>query len=191
MHGAFDQARAHVEEAAEIFDELGARMARAGLAEVSADIERLAGDLNAAEDELRFAISVFHDAGSPALAALRSANLVGVLVEQKRLPEAERVLAEVDAAIRDDDIDGSVAHRIATAQVALARGRCDDAQQLAEDALDALRGSDALAIRAEVLSLRAAAAGEPPDDAIAVHEQKGNVAAVARLRGVVNARVAR
>jgi class 3 adenylate cyclase/tetratricopeptide (TPR) repeat protein len=191
MQGAFDQARAHVEEAAEIFEELGARMARAGLAEVSADIERLAGDLNAAEDELRFAISVFHEAGSPALAALRSANLVGVLVEQRRLAEAERVLADVDTAIRDDDIDGSVAHRVATAHVALARGRLDDARRLADDALGALRGSDALSIRAEVLALRAAAAGEQPDEAIAVHEQKGNVAAAARLRGVVNARAAR
>jgi class 3 adenylate cyclase/tetratricopeptide (TPR) repeat protein len=191
MQGTFDRARAHVEEAAEIFDELGARMARAGLAEVSADIERLAGDLNAAEDELRFAISVFRDAGSPALAALRSATLVGVLVEQKRLPEAELVLADVDAAIRDDDIDGSVAHRIATAHVALARGRHDDARRLAEEALDALRGTDALSIRAEVLSLRAAAAGEAPDDAIAVHEQKGNVAAAVRLRGVAGARAAR
>ncbi|HEY2371201.1 MAG TPA: adenylate/guanylate cyclase domain-containing protein [Gaiellaceae bacterium] len=191
MQGAFDQARAHAEEAAEIFDDLGALMVRAGLAEVSADIERLAGDLNAAEDELRFAISVFHDAGSPALAALRSANLVGVLVEQQRLAEAERVLADVDAAIRHDDIDASVAHRVARAHVALARGRNDDARRLADEALEALRGTDALSVRAEVLAIRAAAAGEQPDEAIAVHEQKGNVAAVSRLRGVVNARAAR
>jgi class 3 adenylate cyclase/tetratricopeptide (TPR) repeat protein len=191
MQGAFEQARAHVEEAAEIFDDLGARLVRAGLAEVSADIERLAGDLNAAEDELRFAISVFRDAGSPGLAALRSANLVGVLVEQRRLAEAERVLSDVDAAIRHDDIDGSVAHRVAGAHVALARGRNDDARRLADEALDALRGTDALSIRAEVLAIRAAAAGEQPDEAIAVHEQKGNAAAVARLRGVVNARAAR
>jgi predicted ATPase len=191
MQGAFDEARAHVEEAAEIFDDLGARMVRAGLAEVSADIERLAGDLNAAEDELRFAISVFHDAGSTALAALRSANLVGVLVEQKRLAEAERVLAEADSAIRHDDIDGSIAHRIAKAHVALARGRNDDAQRLADEALEALQGTDALSVRAEVLAIHAAAVGEPPNEAIAVHEQKGNVAAVARLRGVVNARAAR
>jgi hypothetical protein len=39
--------------------------------------------------------------------------------------------------------------------------------------------------------LRAAAAGEAPDDAIAVHEQKGNVAAAVRLRGVAGARAAR
>jgi hypothetical protein len=62
---------------------------------------------------------------------------------------------------------------------------------LADEALDALRGSDALSIRAEVLALRAAATGEQPDEAIAVHDQKGNVAAAARLRGVVNARAAR
>src|SRR5262249_13723735 len=146
---------------------------------------------NAAEDELRFAISVFHEAGSPALAALRSANLVGVLVEQKRLPEAERVLADLDAPIRDDDIDGSVAHRVAAAHVSLAQGRLDAARRLADDALDALLGSDALSIRAEVLALRAAATGELPDEAIAVHEAKGNVAAAARLRGVANARAAR
>jgi predicted ATPase len=191
MQGAFDEARGHVEEAAEIFDDLGARMVRAGLAEVSADIERLAGDLNAAEDELRFAISVFQDAGSSALAALRSANLVGVLVEQKRLEEAERILANVDAEIRHDDIDALVAHRVAQAQVALAHGRDEDARRLADEALEALRGTDALSVRAEVLAIRAAAAGEPPDEAIAVHEQKGNIAAAARLRGVVNARAAR
>src|SRR5262249_9367958 len=152
---------------------------------------RLAGVLYAVADVLRFAISVFHEAGSSGLAALRSANLVGVLVEQKRVEEAERLLADVDAAIRDDDIDGSVAHRVATAQVALARGRSSDALRLADQAPGALRGTDALGVRAEVLALRAAAAGEQPDEAIAVHEQKGNVAAAARLRGVVKAPTAR
>jgi hypothetical protein len=75
--------------------------------------------------------------------------------------------------------------------VALARGRNDDARRLADEALEALRGTDALSVRAEVLAIRAAAMGEPPDEAIAVHEQKGNVAAAARLRGLVNARAAR
>ena len=191
MQGSFETARALADEAAAVFDELGLRMTRAGLAEVKAEIERLGGDAAAAERELRLARDVFRSAGSPAVAGLSAAALVGLLVEQDRLDEAEQLLAEARASLRDEDIDGHVAERLAAARLALARGRSAEAEQLADDALDAMSSSDAVSVRANVLAVRAAARGEQPDEAIAVFEAKGNLAAAARLRDVVGARATR
>src|SRR5581483_6745169 len=191
MQGSFDTARALVREAAGLFDEVGARLTRAGLAEIAAEIERLAGDLDAAERELRLGREIFTLAGSPALAGLNAAALVRILVEQERLEEAERLLLEARASLREDDIDGYVAGRLAGASLAAARGQGDEARRLADEALEALRGTDAVWMRAEVLAIRAAAAGEPPDEAVAVHEGKGNVAAAARLRDLSRLRITR
>jgi tetratricopeptide (TPR) repeat protein len=191
MQGSFDTARALAEEAAIVFDELGLRMTRAGLAEVKAEVERLGGDVAAAERELRLACDIFRSAGSPAVAGLSAAALVGVLVDQDRLDEAEQLLGEARASLRDEDIDGHVAERLAAARVALARGRSAEAERLADDALDAMSSSDAVSVRAQLLAVRAAARGEQPDEAIAVYEAKGNLAAAARLRDVVGARATR
>jgi class 3 adenylate cyclase len=191
MQGSFETARALAEEAAAVFDELGLRMTRAGLAEVKAEIERLGGDAAAAERELRLARDVFRSAGSPAVAGLSAAALAGLLVEQDRLDEAEQLLAEARDSLRDEDIDGHVAERLAAARLALARGRSAEAEQLADDALDAMSSSDAVSVRANVLAVRAAARGEHPGEAIAVFEAKGNLAAAARLRDVVGARATR
>jgi len=191
MQGSFDAARALVEEAAAVFDELGLRMTRAGLAEVKAEIERLGGDVAAAERELRLARDVFRAAGSPAVAGLSAAALAGLLVEQERLDEAEELLAEARASLRDEDIDGHVAARLAASRLALARGGGSDAERLADEALATMKSSDAVAMRAQLLAVRAAARGEHPDEAIAAFEAKGNVAAAARLRDVVGARATR
>jgi tetratricopeptide (TPR) repeat protein len=191
MQGAFDAARSLAREAALLFDELGVRMTRAGLAEVNSEIERLAGDLQAAERELRLGRSIFQEAGSDAGAGLFAASLVGVLVEQERTDEAEEVLSDALASIRLEDVDGYVAARLAAARLALSRGRTDEARKLADDALSGLRGTDAITMKAEVLAVRAAAAGDPPNDAIAMYEQKGNVAAAAKLRDLARARAAR
>jgi class 3 adenylate cyclase len=191
MQGSFDTARGLAREAAGLFDEVGARLTRAGLAEIAAEIERLAGDLEAAERELRLGREIFTLAGSPALAGLNAAALVRILVEQERLDEAEQMLAEARASLREDDIDGYVTARLAAGTLAAARRRSDEARRLADEALEALSGTDAVWMRAEVLAVRAAAAGEPPGEAVAVHELKGNIAAAARLRELSNARVAR
>jgi hypothetical protein len=116
---------------------------------------------------------------------------VRILVEQERLDEAEHMLAEARASLREDDIDGYVAARLAAGMLATARGRTDEARRLAEEALGALRGTDAVWMRAEMLAVDAAASGRPPDEAVAVHEAKGNVAAAARLRELSRARVTR
>lgn len=191
MEGLFEPARSHVREAAVAFDQYGARMARAGLAEVAAEVARLAGDLGEAENELRLAIAVFDEAGSPALSALSTASLVRVLLDQEREREAEVALEAAKAAVREADVDGFVSIRIASARVALAHGRRYDAQRAAGDALDALRRTDALSVRAEALVLRAAASGEAPTEALAVLEQKGNLARVAQLVGLVNSTTTR
>jgi hypothetical protein len=116
---------------------------------------------------------------------------VPVLIEQGRVDEADGMLALALASVRERDIAGYVAVRLAGAQVAVARGRNEESVQLADEALGALVDSDALPVRAEVLTVRAAAAGVVPQDAIALHEQKGNVVAAARLRELVKTRATR
>ena len=163
---------------------------RAGLAEVIAEIERLAGDVDAAERELRLARDVFLEAGATALAGLPTARLVPVLIEQDRVDEAEEMLAGPSHRFGN----ATSPERRRPARRRAGRGRAwpnEEAVQLADEALGAFSDSDALPARAEVLAVRAAAAGVAPQDAIALHEQKGNVAAAARLRKLVKARATR
>jgi hypothetical protein len=190
MQGSFAEARTLAAEAAATYEQLGLRLMRAGLAELIASNELLAGDDTAAERELRFAIDVYAD-GAPRLAGLVAAQLVGVVLPQGRIDEAEELLAYARGRVEESDVDGFVAMHLAGARVATARGRHDEALRLVDEALDALAGTDALGLRADALAVRAAAAGEEPEDALALYELKGNVAAAARLRNLVTPRQSR
>ena len=181
MQGSFAEARALAAEAAATYDELGLRLMRAGLAELIATNELLAGDIPAAERELRLALEMHADSAPP-LAGLQAAQLVDVVLRQGRTYEAEQLLAYARDTVEESDVDGFVAMHLAEARVATAHGRREEAVRYANEALDALAATDALGLRADTLAVRAAAAGDEPDGALALYELKGNIAAAARLR---------
>ena len=181
MQGSFAEARALAAEAAATYDELGLRLMRAGLAELIATNELLAGDIPAAERELRLALEMHADSAPP-LAGLQAAQLVDVVLRQGRTYEAEQLLAYARDTVEESDVDGFVAMHLAEARVATAHGRREEAVRFANEALGALAATDALGLRADALAVRAAAAGNEPAEALALYELKGNIAAAARLR---------
>jgi class 3 adenylate cyclase/tetratricopeptide (TPR) repeat protein len=181
MQGAFAEARDEARRAAAIYDELGLRLLRAGLAEVTASVERLAGDLEAAERELRLARDVFVEAGSAPLAGLQSAALAEVALDQGRLHDAEVLLTVAQDTVHESDPGSFAAVRRAAARVAAARGEREEALRLANEAVEALAETDALALRADALAVRAVVAGEVPTEALELYARKGNVAAAERL----------
>jgi class 3 adenylate cyclase len=191
MQGSFAESRALRVEAAAIYDGLGARLQRAGLAELSASAELLAGDLEAAERELRHAFGVFLDVGSTALAGFNAARLARLAVGRDGLDAADERLGFAREHVDQADLDGLVELRLAEAHVALAHGRRDEALQLAEEACAAVGDTESLTYRAEAAALRAAILDEEPAEAVELYERKGNVAAAARLRALVTAKAPR
>jgi class 3 adenylate cyclase len=187
MQGSFAEARDLAAEAAATYDALGLRLMRAGLAELTAMNELLAGDAAAAERELRFAMEVYTD-GAPRLAGLQAAQLVDVVLHGGRLGEAQELLTYARGTVEEDDVEGFVALHLAEARVATACGRSAEALHLADEAIDALAETDALGLRADALAVRAAAAGAEPVEALALYELKGNVAAATRLCDLVTSR---
>ena len=191
MQGSFPEARAHAARAAAIYEDLGLRLLRAGLSEVIAGVETLAGDVRAAERELRASRAIFVEAGAAPLAALHAAFLAQVVLDQGRIEEAEALLSAGQGVIDETDLGGFVSVRLASARLAAGRGRSDVGLRLAEEAVQALRPTDAIVLLAEALAVRSSIAREEPVEALELYALKGNIAAAARARLLVSERAPR
>ncbi len=187
MQGSFAEARALAADAAATYDALGLSLMRAGLAELIAASELLAGDVAAAERELRLAMEMYADTAPP-LAGLQATQLIEVMLRQGRTYEAEELLAYARTTVDASDVDGFVAMHLSEARVATVHGHREEALRFVDAAIEALADTDALGLRADTFVVRAAAAGEEPREALELYELKGNIAAVARLHGLVTPR---
>jgi tetratricopeptide (TPR) repeat protein len=171
MQTSFAEAHAEAARAAAIYEELGLPLLRAGLAQVIAAIDVLAGDLDAAERELRLGRELFADAGAQPLAGHMAASLARVLAERGRLDETAELIEIAESSVDSRDLGGFVETRLAAARLAELRGLTDEAAGIADEALarladtDTIRLADALAARGRIT------------EAIELHERKGNVAA--------------
>ncbi len=188
MRGDFEEARALAAAARRTYRELGLRLAVAGLTQVSGPLELLAGDLEAAEQELREGLEIIEPVGS---VGYQAALLADVLLRRGAADEAERLasLAQTEAA--DDNIAAQVVWRGVKA-------RLDADPRLAEEAVGVADLTDALNLRADALvnlaeSLRLAGAPDQATDAlqraVQLYEQKGNVVGAARASTIASAQV--
>jgi len=181
MQASFDEAHEQAARAAGIYEELGLPLLRAGLAQVIAAIELLAGDLHAAERELRLGRDVFTEAGATPLAGHLSASLARVILEDGRLDEAAGLIDVAKSSVDERDLGGVVETRLAAARLAELRARPDEAASLGDEALARLEGTDTIRL-ADALAARGRL-----EEALELHERKGNIAAA----GLVTARVPR
>jgi hypothetical protein len=197
MAGRFDEAHEHIRASSPVLDQavqtdfsLQNRMTRA-------DVLRFAGDLAGAEQELAAVFLTMRDArgAGPEARALRvAADLALTLCDQARWDEAAAYLAygeEVDGA---EPVQGKVYsfYRFAArGRLAAQRGELAEALVLVRQAVDVAERSSWLNWRACVwLALaevtRAARQTADADAAVAkalaLYDQKENVAAAARLR---------
>jgi class 3 adenylate cyclase/tetratricopeptide (TPR) repeat protein len=177
--GRFDVARDKLERSKAICRELGIAYGLAEAHIAGCEMEQLAGDLAAAEREIREAIRVATEMGATRYLAIYRTDLANVLLGQGRDVEA---MTELELA---REHGGYAPVWKSTHARALAReGRIEEAVAEAREAADAVDGSDNISGRAGILVdlaevLRASGdhsgAADALELAVRLHEEKGNV----------------
>ena len=187
--GRFPEARALLAEGKAIVEELGLRFNLALFALTSGEIETLAGELVAAEHDLRLCYELSRRLGDRQYIAV-APNLAEVLHLQGRDEEALRFTEEVEATAWVD-VPEQFLWRKARAKVLAAQGAGDQAERLAREAVDLAartdhleEHADALMTLAEVLRRagRAAEAAPALREALRLCELKGNTVLAHRAR---------
>jgi tetratricopeptide (TPR) repeat protein len=187
MQGRFDEARELVQRTRAIFEDFGLRLRSTFVSETAGAIEMLAGDAVAAEREWRAGFDAAVEMGEQGFQSTVAALLAHALLRQGRLEEAEEMVTLSERAGAEDDVSTQVLGRSARARVLAARGKVDEAERLARDAIERSEATDDLNMRADTLVdlgevLDAAGDREGAvaalDSALSLYEDKGNAAAV-------------
>jgi class 3 adenylate cyclase/tetratricopeptide (TPR) repeat protein len=187
MAGRFEEARECEARAAPVLNEAWVESASWGSMSNASAAKRLMGDLAGAERDMRAKWLAYPvEDGKPQKIAMNAAYaLAGLLCDQGRWEEAQEVVAPYRALRGQGGLE---------ARLAAHHGRFDEALALAEHLAEgAERGGDNLNGRAGTWLMlaevqRAAGLDTEADAstgrAIAYYEQKGNVAAIGRVRAV-------
>jgi hypothetical protein len=195
MQGRIDDARRLYRDTVATYEEFGLRFRRATKAFVGAQIELLAGEPAAAEQELRASTEALVEFGATTSAATHRALLADVLCTLDRLDEAEAEACGIAAEAHEEDLVAQVLWRSALARTLVRRG-APEAREHALQALALSAGVEFPFLRAT--ALEAAAEAERADggaaqaarcleEARAIMESKGNVLEVARIEALSNA----
>ena len=189
--GDFDEARSRLERSKTICRELGIAYGLAEAHMAGAEMEMHAGDAEAAERELRDAIDLATQMGASYYLALYRTRIAHVLAVLGRDDEA---LDELELA--RDVFEEAPKWKAARARVLAHRGATKEAAALAREAVASLAGTDDITVRAEILVdlaevLRAhgdpTGAGNALEEAVVLHEEKGNVLPAERCRRLLAA----
>jgi tetratricopeptide (TPR) repeat protein len=182
MRGAFEEARTAYQRARAVYEELGLELLVAGLTSISGTVELLAGNLQAAESELRLGVDLLGKwPQHPASVHVRSL-LALVLCAQDRLAEA-RLITDALSCPVETNLFVEVTRLCAAARV-------EGAQELAEEALAIASMTDSLNLKADAHGALAEILAREGDEtgahterrlAIELYEQKGNRAAAGAL----------
>jgi class 3 adenylate cyclase/tetratricopeptide (TPR) repeat protein len=199
MSGDFGTARRLYEEARGSFDEIGATLLSARTSLQSAVVELLAGDLDAAERELRRDYETLSRLGERYLRPTVAANLALIRCRQNDFDEAARLAREAEAIAADDDVESQALWRSAKALILARGGEGAAAEATALAAVELLRRTDALVQIADALIVQASVLDDQGrmeeratalTEAAALYGRKGNVVgertareALARDRG--------
>jgi class 3 adenylate cyclase/tetratricopeptide (TPR) repeat protein len=187
MEGRFEDARKLYGDSIAVYEEFGLRFRRAVRCILGAQIEGLAGDLVAAEHELRVGYAMLEEMGERAVRSTVAGFLADVLALGEHDAEAERFIAITRDTAAESDVVPQVLWRRASARTAARRGEHATAEELC-------RAAGALADATDFPDLRAGTlvalgdvlggAGRPEDATAALeaartlYEQKGNIAAL-------------
>ena len=187
MQGDFEEARRLQARAREIHEELGQRFRIAARSVVGAQIEQLAGRPEEAVAILRWAYETLSEMGATSVMSTMAAFLADALSqagEHEEAAETSKVSEEQAAAT---DVVTQVLWRTARARATAAQDP-RAAEALAREALEMARETDYPDLEARALMSVAEVVGPGEeasrllDDARRLYEEKGNLAAVARLR---------
>jgi tetratricopeptide (TPR) repeat protein len=192
MEGDFDEARHLAREHRAILEDLGLQVAAAMAAEEYGLVEILAGDADAAEEELRAGYAALEEIGERSILPDLAAMLAQVLYSQGRDDEAFRFSEISEQAAARDDLVPQVQWRAVRAKLLARAGQAEEGERLAREAVALAEGTpdflllraDALLDLAEVLAAGGAqeAAVEPIKKALELYERKGNVVSASAAR---------
>lgn len=192
MLGRFDDARAHIFRARNLYEELGLRFGAidsCGL--VLADVETLAGRMNVSEQHLREGCDVCLRTNESALLASRAAQLADALYSLGDYDEAEEWAQISREHIGAQDLHAEACWRGIASRLAARRGDLRLAMRLIGEANEIMAPSDALNQRAKLQVERAEVcrlagkgreARRAVQEAIMLYETKGNSVAAASTR---------
>jgi tetratricopeptide (TPR) repeat protein len=193
MRGRWTEAEQLVARSRRAMDEHGEKLWR--LAIEIASVRLRAGDPAGAERELRPAYEALERMGEKTHFSTLTELLANAVYMQGGYEEAGALTRECEEAARPNDIHAQIRWRAIRAKVMARKGNFESADDLAREAVafaaesDFLNDhADALVDHAEVLRLagRRAEASSVVESAVALYEQKGNVASAARARAVLD-----
>ncbi len=190
MNGHFELARSMLAASNAVFDDLGLTL-NAATSHNEALIEMLAGDFAAAEVSLRAGFDALTEMGEQAFLSTTAAFLARAVFAQERIDEAEE-LAQLSARLTaSGDLLTQVLWRGVQARVLAQRGRLEEAEALAREAVSLAERTDFVVYRGDALVdlasiLRDAGRSEEAAAAAAagleLHERKGNLVTAAKIR---------
>ena len=191
MRGNFDRARLLYRRSRASLDEFGWLLSAALTSLHSSVIELLAGNLAAAESELRTDYRRLEDMGERNYISTTAGLLADVLYRQDRYDESAEFAGTCEHLASPDDVASQFIWRCVRGKLRARQGAIDEAQSLLSAATALIETSDQLDLQgnglldfAEVRELAGA-----PDDAAALSDQaavlferKGNVVSARRAR---------
>jgi class 3 adenylate cyclase/tetratricopeptide (TPR) repeat protein len=191
MQGQIEEGRSLIRRARAVMTEFGHFWALVGVPFMSAAVELLAGNPEAAVDELRPSLDFLQGIGERARLSSLAADLAKALCEARRWEEADEI-ARICAETADpEDVQPQMGWRIARVRILAERGRLDEADEVGRRLLEFAERTDFLLERASAfLALAEAArargnkleAGKLMQRAVGEYEQKGNRVAKQRAK---------
>jgi predicted ATPase/class 3 adenylate cyclase/predicted negative regulator of RcsB-dependent stress response len=197
MSGEFATARRLYGEARESFEEIGATLYAARTSLQSAVVELLAGDLEAAERELRRDYETLDRLGERYLRPTVAANLALIRCRQSDFDDAAHFARVAEEVAADDDVESQALWRSAKALVLARAGETAAAETTARAAVELLRRTDALVQIGDALIVHAnVLEGQGRSDeratalreAATLYERKGNVISERAARAALRER---
>jgi tetratricopeptide (TPR) repeat protein len=192
MEGRFDRARQLLATSSAAFDELGLSLSSTALlGHDTAWVELLAGNPTAAEGTLRTAYAVLEQMGDRSLLSTTAAYLAQALLAQRRDEEAERFADISNELAAADDLLTQMLWRGVQGRILARRGRIEEAERLAREAVDLAARTDFVNHRGDALIDHAIVLGQAGRidkaraafaEGLRLYEQKGNVVAAEKAR---------
>ena len=191
MQGDFARAREESERQRQMLAELGPSINAISTSIERARVESLAGDLPAAERELRADDAALAEIDERYFRSTVVGLLAGVLVELGRLEEAAAAVETARDLADEDDALSQILWRTAHARLLAEADKPDEAIAQAESAVALAADGDDIDLLGDVKSalgevlLRAGRRdmAEPPlREALALYERKEDVASASRVR---------
>jgi tetratricopeptide (TPR) repeat protein len=196
MHEELDEARATYRRAQEILGELGAGIDGLSTSIDSGRVEMLAGDLEAAERELRRDYDALAAIDERYFRSTIAAILAEVLWERGDRDEAATYATIAEEISDADDVLSQVIWRSVRAKLLAAEGNGTDGIAMALAAVEMAAATEEIWLHADALAALGEAhqlaghpesAGPPLEEALRLYDLKGDLASADRLRARLGA----